>query len=683
VTFTSRRILTLLVFSIAVVTLFSTMAVAQDLEVLDCAAGTDLFDTPRDCANVTGGSTAYSIIAAPSVLNPVTTEDTASSSIHDHIFGSFFSGYSLLAVGAQGTTPAAASVISISEDGTTVTYTIRSGLTYSDGSAASATDVLYWYEDVVNNPNLPNSLTAVFNCPSTGAPFSVTAPDASTIEVSCPDTFRTFSGNAGALLMMSQQMALDLIEEEGIATEEGVVGPRATAEFLGLGVDLSLLRGLGPFVLDSLDSQSFASFSRNPNFYEVDSNGTRLPYLDELEIQIIPTRGQNLALQNFLSGQTDVISPRPGDIAPILGQAASGGLQVNNDIDNSTAAAGEVFVTLNFDDDNAALGTAVQSPSVRRALSLAIDRVAAVSSVLLNIGTPQYVPTTLGGAAGSTFFIGRNNTCATFADVLPNTPCGPNASGAEVLTVRGGLQVQASLIPGPVNPQMQEHLSCLADFEGCLALANSMLDAEGLTDSDGDEIRNLTDGSNWRIQVTTNAGNTIREGYTNVICDGWIKLGIECSATTTSFATLVTQLLGLGGATWTGGIVIGLTGGDPAGGVNVFKCGAALYFWHLSCDPDAKSGPTAQDPASAAVEAGFDEGFAATTVSAAQVGFDKQQEAWLAGEPFLHIAVQNALFAVRTDRLCNDGRATNGNDDIKFDITVPGNEDACSTNVGR
>jgi len=674
--FTSRRILTLLVFAVAVVGIVAAPVAAQDLELIDCASGTDIFGGATDCASATGGSYSFSIIAAPSVYNPITTQDTASDDIQDPVLDG---GYNNLANGATGTVPAVASVIEISEDGGTVTYTIRDGLTYSDGSAVSTTDVLYWYEDVVNNPNLPNSLTAVFNCPSDGAPFSVTAPDASTIQVSCADTFRTFSGNAGALYMLSQQMALDLIEDQGIATEDGVVGPRATAEFLGLGVDLSLVRGLGPFTITGLDSQSFATFERNPNFYEVDSNGTRLPYVDAIEIQLIPTQGQNLALQNFLSGQTDTIGPRPGDIAPILAQAASGGLQVNNDIDNGTAAAGTAFVTLNFDDDNAALGTTVQNPNVRHALTLAIDRVAAVNNVLLGIGTPQYNPLTLSGAPLTTFYIGRNNTCATFESL--GAPC-DDATG--LLTARSGLQVNVQQIPPlGVADNYDDHISCLVDFNSCLDQSNAILDAEGYTDTDGDGLRNLFDGSNWRIQVTTNNGNTFREGYTQIICDGWIQLGIECSATTTSFATLVTQLLGLGGATWTGGIVIGLTGGDPAGGSNVYRCGEALYFWHLSCDPDATSGPTAQFPADAAMQAAFDQGFSATSVADAQAGFDDFQIEWAADQPFFHVAIQNALFAVRTDRLCNDGRINAGNEDVKFRVDIPGNEGACASNVGR
>jgi len=686
--FNTSRILTLFVVGLAVVGLVGFVASAQQLEKLDCASGTFLgAGGAFDCASTTGGSTSYSVISAPSTLNPVTNNDTASASVADHVFGASGTLGSMifgnLAGGAAGTVPQVASVIEVSEDGTTITYTIRDGLQYSDGSDFVMDDILYWYHDVTFNPNLPNSATAAFSCASDGAPFAYNVTGALTLEISCADPFRTFSGNASGAFVMSKEMALELINDQGIATEEGINGPRATAEFLGLGVDLNLLRGLGPFVFTELDSQSIARYERNPFFYEVDSNGTQLPYLDELTVQLIPTQGQNLAVQNFLSGQTEVLPPRPGDIAPILGQAASGGLTVNSDIDNGTAATGTTFVTINYDDANSAVADAARNASVRRALSLAIDRVAAVNNVLLGIGAPQFLPITISDTPASqplsTFFVGRNNTCATFAQF--NAPC-DDATG--LITGRSGLALQVrQLPPMGLTEQLDELVGCLFDQETCYDQANAILDAEGYTDSDGDGVRNLLDGSNWRVAVTTNSGNTIREGYTQIVCDGWIQLGIDCSASTTSFATLVSQLLGIGGATWSGGIVIGLTGGDPAGSVNVLQCGQALYFWHLSCDPEATSGPTAQTPEDAAIEAGFDAGFSATTIPDAVEGFDAMQAAFSQSQPYLMISIPNALFAVRTDRLCNDSRSTAGFTNVKYRVDVPGNEGSCATNVGR
>jgi peptide/nickel transport system substrate-binding protein len=640
------------------------------LVALDCSNLT----ASLNCAAATGGNTSYSIIAAPSTLNPVLAQDTASDSITDHFLGTFFTSYSLLGAGADGLTEAAALPAEANAAGTAYTYTLRSGLTYSDGSAASLDDVLYWYNDVVFNPNLPNSSADAFTCPSDGRPFTYSVTG-DRLTISCSSAFRTFGGTASGGFVLSKQMALDLIAASGVATEPGTNGPRAKEEFMGLGAPLNKLRGLGPFVLTSFNSQSSANYDRNPNFYEVDSNGTLLPYLDHLQVIIIPTAGQNLALNQFLSGQTDVLAPRPQDIAPILGQAAAGGFKVNGDIDNATPAAGETFVTLNFDDTDAGLAAAARDLNVRQALSLAIDRAAAVNNTLLGLGLPQYDTITMNGDANATFFLGRANTCATFAALKA-------ACSNDVITVANGLQIKVTNLP-PLGKDkyIDSIVGCLVSFSGCIDKANAQLDAAGYTDTNNDGTRNLKNGAEWNIQVVFNTGNTIRQGYADLICNGWKQLKINCSANGIAFATLVTQLLG--GATWSGGIVMGLTGGDPSGEINVLKCGATLYFWHISCVPGETTGSTAQDPASAAIEKAFDEGYNATTIPAAQAGFDKEQIAFIVGQPYFEIAVQNALFVVRTDRLCNDQRAVNANDDIKFRIDVAGNGSACSSNASR
>lgn len=681
----------LLVFSIALVVagVWGATALAQPFVVLDCDAGTLVGSAASwDCAAERGGGTTVSIIAAPSVLNPITLNDTASGNIVDQALGSGTATvYANLSAGVLGNIPQMASVIEVSEDGTTATFTVRDGVNFSDGTPVTMDDLLYWFNDVAFNPNLPNSATSIWTCPD-GEPFDVQA-EGNTVTVSCAAGFRTFAGNAGALGFWSKDMALELIDSQGIATEEGVIGPRATAEFMGLGIDIGLLRGIGPYVLKEFVSDQVARYERNPEFYEVDSNGVQLPYLDSFTYNIFPTNGQNLALSAFLNGQTETIGPRPADIAPILGQAAGGGFAVNSDIDNATPAAGEVFVTINYDDENSALAAVARNAKARKALSLAIDRVAAVNNVLLGIGTPQYTPVTLGGNAGATFFLGRNNTCDTFISTGLATA---DSCQDGVWTTDEGLTVQVTALPDPNVPGWHDHLVCLNDYASCVAQANSLLDELGLVDSDGDGIRDVPAGfdsvinneaGSMRIQVTTNAGNTIREAYTQVICDGWTQIGIECSTNATSFSTLVTQLLGLGGATWTGGIVIGLTGGDPAGAVNVLKCGEALYFWHLSCDPSATEGPTAQVAEDKAVEEAFQAGFDATTVADAQAGFDQEQIAYAESNAIIHLSVQNALFAVRTDRICNDGRANHANGDVKFRVDIGDNAAACSTNVGR
>jgi len=713
------RSLMVLFVAVGVLALVGTVALAglpaEPLQALDCKNPPEGFTYPSK----TGGSYTYAIIASPSTLNPVTASDTASDSIGDHIFGTFFTSYSLLGAGAQGTDPQVASVIQVNKDATTVTYTLRKGLEYSDGSPVTVNDILYWYRNIVWDPNLPNSNQDAFTC-TDGSPFVVTSPAANQIQVHCPQPFRTYTGIAGAMFVMSKPMALELIKSQGISTQK-IIGPGPngvldtkpagddkvsgpdigvgkdgkldttpagddttidvpTQEFLGLGVDLKQLRGLGPFVLSSFQSDSLAKYDRNPNFYESDSKGTQLPYLDNLQVVIIPTAGFNLALSDFLNGTTDEYGPRPQDISVILSQAAAGGFGVNQDINTRIANAGETFVTPNFDDPDPNLAAAARNPAVRKALFLAIDRASIVNNVLLGIGTPQLNPVTISGTSGSQFFTGRNNTCDTFikAGLATASSC---TNG--VWTLDNGLALTVTNLPDPSNADVAEELSCLNDFAGCLKKAGALLDQAGVT-LGKDGVRQIpanldpvvkNPGGEFSVQIVTNTGNTIREEMEKVVCNGWNQIGVKCSAVTTSFPTLVNQLLG---GTFTSYILIGLTGGDPAGAVNVIRCGTFLHMWHVSCDPTATSGPKAPTAGEVILDKDFTQGFSAVTVKDAQVGFDKEQTDFAKYVPYFHLAAGNALFAERIDRISNTGGAINANDDVKFRCDLSGQTPDCA-----
>ena len=655
------------------------VAHAQERQVvLNCSTGEHITKSGQfDCANATGGSSSYAITTVPSTLNPVTTLDSASSAIHDHIFGTVFSEYSFLGSGPDGLTPQAASQISLNADGNEITFTLRDDLSFSDGSAVMADDVLYWFYDVVGNPDLPNSHASRFICSGTGEPFLVTAPDSRTVNVSCPAPFGAFSKLAASLFVMSRDMALDLINDQNISTEPGRIGPRATREFLGLDADLNLIRGLGPFVLTQLDPQASAMFERNNFFYQFDSRNTRLPYLDNLEIVILPDGGRDAVFSSFIGGRIDAMIPRSSDISSIFGASFGGGFRVNFDINNGSAQRGLEFITLNFDDTNPGLAEVARSARVRQALSLAVDRVQIVNNVHFGIGVPQYLPLDLNGPTADSFFIGRDNSCASFSST--GFSCDENRG----FVIANSVQVQTRLLPPPsLSNEMRDLLGCISNFSGCISQANALLDGERLSDSNGNGTRNLPNGSEWQIEIQVPAGGQVRGAYANIICDGWGQLGIDCNVREISFGLIVTQLLGLGGASWSGAIALGFTG-NPLNSQLVYQCGGALQFWHMRCDPNSNSGPNARVGALADLEEAYVNGLNASSFAETQENFDEFQRIWTQTQPFILIAVANELYAVRTDRICNDGRMLTANDELKFRVDNSANSSACTTNQGR
>src|SRR5262249_40896253 len=82
----------------------------------------------------------------------------------------------------------------------------------------------------------------------------------------------------------------------------------------------------------------------------------------------------------------------------------------------------------------------------------------------------------------------------------------------------------------------------LSDFEYDLALAARMLEEAGYRDRDGDGWREDPDGNRLEINLTTNAGNSLRERMCAILREDWTQLGIKVNYRPQTFQSLVERL---------------------------------------------------------------------------------------------------------------------------------------------
>src|SRR5690606_29300814 len=77
------------------------------------------------------------------------------------------------------------------------------------------------------------------------------------------------------------------------------------------------LVGLGPFRLQRYESGQRMVFERNPRYWRQAADGTPLPYLDQLVLEIVPD--QNAQMLRLQSGDVDIPQDalRPSDIAAV------------------------------------------------------------------------------------------------------------------------------------------------------------------------------------------------------------------------------------------------------------------------------------------------------------------------------------------------------------------------------
>lgn len=84
--------------------------------------------------------------------------------------------------------------------------------------------------------------------------------------------------------------------------------PQEFIESSATAADQSML-GSGPFLFDKYEPNGAISWKKNPDYFEKDSAGNALPYLDAVNLAIITD--QNQVLSQFAAGQLDTISVPP------------------------------------------------------------------------------------------------------------------------------------------------------------------------------------------------------------------------------------------------------------------------------------------------------------------------------------------------------------------------------------
>ncbi|GAA1275242.1 ABC transporter substrate-binding protein [Kitasatospora nipponensis] len=238
--------------------------------------------------------------------------------------------------------PALASAWTYAPDGTSVTFTLRPGLTFSDGTALDATAVK---QSLDRGRTDPKSLVA----PQLTHVKDVAAPDAGTVVLH--------------LTQPDYQIPNLLAGKTGM-----IVNPRAfTADAAALATQPA---GSGPFTLTSYTQNAKAVLKRNPSYWEAGSIK-----LENFELYPLPDAATVVAA--LQSGQYDVAQIPGSQVAA----AKAAGLEVQV-IPSLVVAVLDVNTTkAPFD-----------NPDVVSALKYAIDRDALVKTQQFGYGEANYQP---------------------------------------------------------------------------------------------------------------------------------------------------------------------------------------------------------------------------------------------------------------------------------------------------
>jgi peptide/nickel transport system substrate-binding protein len=374
------------------------------------------------------------------------------------------------------------------------TIHLREGHKWSDGAPFTADDFVFWYEDIYLNPDLvpaPSSSFAI-----NGKQGRVEKVDDTTVSFIFEDPYPLFLTILGGTTFMGS----------GHATNRGFHGgayapahylkkfhPTYTpqAEIDQLAADenvedwIALFRiknqwGFNPELpvlapwrcVEPINTPNWV-MERNPFYYEVDTEGNQLPYLDGIQM----TLAENLEVLNLraIAGEYD-LQERHTDIAKIpvfLENMEQGDYSIHLD-PGAYGSDATLQINHSYDGDPETMKW-LRNTDFRRALSMGIDRDQLNETFWLGVGSP--------------------------GSVAPS-PDVPQSPGEEWRTKWSTLDIEQ---------------------------ANALLDEIGLTEKDDEGFRQRTDGNGrLRLEVFAVSGAFVPfPRIAQSIATQWQEIGIQ------------------------------------------------------------------------------------------------------------------------------------------------------------
>jgi peptide/nickel transport system substrate-binding protein len=173
----------------------------------------------------------------------------------------------------QALEPELAQSWKVSKDGKQISFTLRSGISFSDGTPFSAEDVAYTVQQLMD--------------PALHSPTG--------------DAFRSGPGNVESKIISSHQISITFP-----AAVAGLDRQFDQVAMLSAHSPKKEMAVLGPFMVADYKAGSTVLLQRNPNYWKTDAQGRKLPYLDSIHLDIQPNR--DVEMLRFKRGEIDLVN---------------------------------------------------------------------------------------------------------------------------------------------------------------------------------------------------------------------------------------------------------------------------------------------------------------------------------------------------------------------------------------
>ena len=200
-----------------------------------------------------GGELHFCLRSEPKTLNPLLAADDASETIR------YLTGGVLVRVNrlTQDVEPGIASSWKISNGGKTITFDLRDGLRFSDGTPFSADDVAFTMQQLMD--------------PALHSPTG--------------DAFRSSDGKVATEVLPKNRIRITfpapIAGLDRLFDQVAIMSSKSPQKEMAV---------LGPYYIWENKAGAYLTLKRNPNYWEKDPAGRPLPYIDSVRLDIQQNR---------------------------------------------------------------------------------------------------------------------------------------------------------------------------------------------------------------------------------------------------------------------------------------------------------------------------------------------------------------------------------------------------------
>lgn len=533
-------------------------------------SGVDYLQSQAEIGKFGGSLVASTIGEGPKTFNPFNTKDNISAMMSEIMYDG------LLTIHPVTGQPIPKLAKSFSVNGNDYIIHLRHGIKWSDGKPITADDVVFTWQNIIfdgfGNTSTRDSIIIDGKLPT------VKKIDDYTVEFKTPQPFAPF------IRMLSTPIAPKHIFEPAVKK-----GKEYFETFLSTNVDPKTLVTSGAFKLKEYVPAQRVVFERNPNYYMINKNNQKLPYLDKLVYLIVGDI--NNEVLKFEGGELDTIGLQGANVARFKELEKHSNFKVYN----LGPDTGTMFVSFNLNNRKDKNGKYFvdlkkqrwfQDKNFRQAVDYAIDRKNMVLNIANGLAAPLYTAESL-----NSIYLNKN------------------------------------LKPYDRNIEKSKDL---------LKKSGYWWDKKGhLMDKFGNHVE---------FNLFTNAGNTEREAIGVMVKQDLEDLGMKVNFKPIEFNSLVNKLVNT--SDWDI-VIMGLTGSplEPNGGKNVWMSNGTLHMFN-----QRPAGYTKDDRYSWEKELDYlyTQGALATTFEARKKFYDEYQKIVYEEKPFVYIYSPLRITAIRT-----------------------------------